>query len=90
MEELKEALNSLKSDLKILITNQSEIKVRVEKIEKMVTGNGEVEKGIAFRLKFVESHVNFVHKFGWIIFGTMATVPPAILCAFLVHVMKIK
>jgi hypothetical protein len=85
---MSEGLLEIKEKINLLIERQEVIQEKVIKTEKMVTGNGKIEEGIAFRLSTVEKHVQFVNKFGWMILTGIATIPPAIATSFILNALR--
>ena len=89
MENIEKQLSTIEQNLVLLLERQTDIKLKVDKLEKVVTGNGEVEKGILFRLSGVESHVDFVHRFGWLILGASVSIPPVVLTAVILKILHL-
>lgn len=90
MEQLRAELHALNEKVNIILERQEQIRIKVDKTEKMVTGNGKIEEGIAFRVKRVEDHVDFVHRFGWIIVGALATIPSGVITGIVIYIFKMN
>lgn len=68
---------------------------RLESIEKkqdqillILTGNGNPEDGLSFKVHLNTKFRLFWEKFGWIVMTCVAGIPPTILAAIVVNIIK--
>lgn len=90
MADLEHDLSELKGKLDLILERQSNIQNQLNKVDKIVVGNGKIEEGVLFRLAGVENHVKFVNRFGWLILSGAMTIPPAILTVIILNILQIK
>lgn len=70
---------------------------RLESIEKkqdqillILTGNGKPEEGLSFRVAQHAEFVGFWKRFGWVVLGALAGIPPTIMAAIIINMIHAK
>lgn len=67
-----------------------ELKEKVDQIHKVLLGNGEPEKGLAFKVAQHAEFVGFWKRFGWAFIVSGLTIPPGVVTVLILNMIHIK
>lgn len=60
-----------------------EMKRQIADIHKILTGNGQPESGLVFKVAQHGRFIGFWEKFGWVILTALAGVPPTVMAGII-------
>ena len=67
-----------------------EIKKKIDEIHHIIIGNGEPEKGLAYKVAQHAEFVAFCKRFGWAFIVSGLTIPPGVVTVIILNMIHLK
>lgn len=67
-----------------------DLKKKIDEIHHIIIGNGEPEKGLAYKVAQHAEFVAFWKRFGWAVIVSGLTIPPGVVTVVILNLIHVK